>query len=62
MTEEEKKNNFYKCEYESLRRKKNAEIERLHEQIAIMCRKTFDLLKGLGLSDNDIYAYYRGMK
>ncbi len=53
---------FYKCEYEQLRRKKNAEIERLRKQMATMNRKTFALLKGLGMADNEIFAYYRGMK
>lgn len=56
MTNEER---YWKAEYENLRRKKNKEIEDLKTKMAVMNRKTYELLKGLGLKDADIYVYYR---
>lgn len=53
---------YYKCEYENLRRKKNKEIEDLKTKMAVMNRKTYELLRGMGLKHEDIEAYYRGVQ
>ncbi len=53
---------YWRCEYENLRRKKNKEIETLKYQMAAMSRKTYDLLKAIGLSHKDIEVYYRGVQ
>lgn len=51
--------NYYKCEYENIRRKKNLQINKMQLQQAMFAKKTYELLKGLGLSDNDIFIYYK---
>lgn len=57
-----KEANLWKCEYENLRRKKNKEIEKLKRQQAEMCDITFNLLKTLGMNEEDICEYYKVMK
>ena len=52
---------YWRCEYENLRRKKNKEIEDLKIKMASMSRKTYELLKAMGLSHEEIEAYYRGV-
>lgn len=54
----------YELEEEIARLCRRVEIlERSNEDLktraSIMCSKTFRLLRGLGMSDRDIYAYYR---
>lgn len=57
---------FWKNEYENLRRHKKKEIEELKYQLelakvqqSISARKTYDLLKTLGMKDKDIFDYYK---
>lgn len=52
--------NFWKSEYERLRRNKNKEIQRTREQISVFFDKTWDLLHLLGMSDEEIKKYYDG--
>lgn len=49
---------YLECEFERLRRKKNKEIEEMKYRQARLIHLTYDLLKGLGLSDTDIMVYY----
>jgi len=49
---------YWKSEYELLRKKKKAEIEQMKLNQAKMITATFELLKKLGMSDNDILNYY----
>ena len=50
--------NFWKAEYERLRRNRKKEIEKLRLQTAVFTRKTWDLLHLLGMSDKEIFEYY----
>lgn len=58
MTNEER---YWKAEYENLRRKKNRELDTLRCQCARMSRLTYDLLKAMGMKEEDIDTYYRSM-
>ena len=51
---------YWRCEYENLRRKKNKEIETLKYQMAAMSRKTYDLLKAIGIdiTYDQLKSYY----
>lgn len=51
--------NYWRSEYENLRRKKNREIERLKTSQALFADRTWKLLKLLGMKDKDILEYYR---
>lgn len=53
---------FYKAEYENLRRKKNAQIERMKMQQCVFAKKTIELLTHLGLSMDEIVMYYKEEK
>ena len=50
---------YWRCEYENLRRKKNKEISELQRKQSIFMDKTWKLLKQLGMSESEIFAYYR---
>lgn len=50
--------NFWKAEYERLRRNKKKEIERMRERQSIFFDKTWTLLHLLGMSDGEIRKYY----
>lgn len=50
--------NFWKAEYERLRRNRKKEIEKLRWQTAVFTKKTWDLLHLLGMSDKEILEYY----
>lgn len=50
---------YYKCEYENLRRKKNKQIDDLNMKILRFIDKTWKLLKLLGMSDKEIFEWYR---
>jgi len=50
---------YWKCEYENLRRKDKKKIERMLLQMSIFTHKTWDLLKLLGMSEDEILNYYR---
>lgn len=49
---------FWKNEYERLRRSRKREIERLRWQTAVFTKKTWDLLHLLGMKDEEILEYY----
>ena len=51
--------NYWKCEYENLRRKKQKEKEQMLYKIAVFTAKTYDLLKTIGLTDEQIVRWYR---
>lgn len=51
---------FWKAEYERLRRNKNKEIQRMRERQSVFFDKTWTLLHALGLSDEEIKKYYDG--
>lgn len=50
---------YWRCEYENLRRKKNKEISDMQRKQTIFMEKTWLLLKRLGMSESEIFAYYR---
>lgn len=50
---------YWRCEYENLRRKKNKEISEMQRKQTIFMEKTWILLKRLGMSESEIFAYYR---
>lgn len=50
--------NFWKAEYERLRRNKNKEIKQTREQISIFFDKTWNLLHELGMNDKEIIEFY----
>ena len=50
--------NFWKAEYERLRRNRKKEIERLRWQTAVFASKTWELLHLLGMKDKEILEYY----
>lgn len=52
--------NFWKNEYERLRRNKNMEIQRTREHISVFFDKTWTLLHELGMNDEQIREYYNG--
>lgn len=49
---------FYKSEYERLRRNKNKQIERMRVKQSMFFDKTWKLLHLLGMSDREIIEYY----
>lgn len=49
---------FWKNEYERLRRNRKKEIEHLRYQTAVFSKKTWDLLHLLGMKDKEIMEYY----
>ena len=56
---------YWRSEYEGLRRKSNLKIYNLNAQIskmqyqqADMCEKTYNLLKSLNISDQEIINYF----
>lgn len=52
--------NYYKCEYENLRRRKNKEIEKLQVKASNFVRITYSLLKNVfKLTDEEINNYYK---
>ena len=50
--------NYWKCEYENLRRKKKKEIDRMVLAQSRFVHRTYDLLKILGLTDEMIRRWY----
>lgn len=52
------KDNYWKSEYENLRRKYNKEKESRDIKVSKFAKKTFDLLKLIGLTDKEIFEYY----
>ncbi len=50
---------YWKSEYENLRRKKKKEIEQMKRAQALFANKTWKLLKLLGMPEREILAYYR---
>lgn len=50
---------YWKCEYENLRRKKNKQINEMQHKQMVFMEKTWKLLKQLGMSESEIFAYYR---
>lgn len=50
--------NFWKAEYERLRRNKNKEIKQTREQISIFFDKTWNLLHELDMNDKEIIEFY----
>ena len=51
---------YWRCEYENLRRKKQKQIEQMVLAQSRFAHKTYDLLKILGLTDEQIMKYYKG--
>ena len=51
--------NYWKCEYENLRRKKNKQIEDMKRLLAVFAEKTWRLLRLLGMPEEEIIEYYR---
>lgn len=51
--------NYWKCEYENLRRKKNREISRMKACQLKFMDKTWRLLHLLGMKDEEILNYYK---
>jgi len=49
---------FYKSEYERLRRNKNKQIEQMRVKQSLFFDRTWKLLHLLGLSDKEIIEYY----
>lgn len=54
----DKEDRFWKSEYENLRRKKNKEIKFLRRRFSIFFDTTWNLLKELGMSEEEIIKYY----
>ena len=50
---------YWKSEYENLRRKKKKEIEQMKRAQALFVDKTWKLLKLLGMPEREILGYYR---
>lgn len=50
---------YWQCEYENLRRKKNKQISRMKAKQKAFADKTWQLLKLLGMPENEILEYYR---
>mgnify|MGYP003307932758 CR=1 FL=1 len=51
--------NYWKCEYENLRRKKNKEIERMKAQNYHFFCRTWDLIQLLNLPYKFVLDWYR---
>ena len=49
---------YWKCEYENLRRKTQKRIDEMILAQSIFTHKTYDLLKTLGLSEEQIRRWY----
>jgi len=54
----DKDSNYWKCEYENLRRKKNKQIEKMKLQQAQMCKRTLEIFNLLGYEGKDIIKLY----